>query len=210
MLCKSVLVKDHRCTCHICSTPVNIEEDIICYRCEKITHISAVTNCCKQIRAPEKHYELRFICNHCFYALSKKLILISLPYLKATSSQSYICLVCIYKFSCFTYVAAVKISASAREQITGNCMLSDEHISRASLILSAQFGGKVGGLCAPMGVSFGSKVEETEFYPHRTDSIPWVQIMNTGKQHWVTAIFLSSELQFENAVLCKIARPLSC
>lgn len=68
--CKQLSGEGHNCLCHICSVPINIEEDMICCRCEKITHASALTDCCKQIRAFEKENELRFICNHCLYAQS--------------------------------------------------------------------------------------------------------------------------------------------
>lgn len=68
--CKKLLDEGHNCLCHVCSVPINTEEDELCYRCEKITHVSDHTNCGKRIRAFEKQNERRFICSHCLYALS--------------------------------------------------------------------------------------------------------------------------------------------
>lgn len=74
-------------------------------------------------------------------------------------------------------------------------MLSDEHMIRASVMLLSQFGETVGGLFPPMGVEYGGKIPNPNYYPSRTDPtcMPWVQIMNTGSLHWVTVIFLNSK-----------------
>lgn len=72
--------------------------------------------------------------------------------------------------------------------ITDNEMLSDEHITRAIFMLSAQFGTKIGGLSSPLAVTRGDKVHKVNWYPTLQDEL-YVQIMNTGKQHWVTAFF---------------------
>lgn len=82
------------------------------------------------------------------------------------------------------------VSTIVKFQITDLKMLYDEHIVRASVMLAAQFQGKVDGLCAPMGVLYGKQVDTPNYYPKRSSNdLPWVQILNTGQEHWVTAIF---------------------
>ncbi|KAK3930203.1 Protein FAR-RED IMPAIRED RESPONSE 1 [Frankliniella fusca] len=88
---------------------------------------------------------------------------------------------------CFAAMAT-GVSDSIRSDIRGNKLLSDEHMARASAILSAQFTA-IDGLCAPLAVTFGSKVDNSNYYPTRTKKADYVQIMNTGRKHWVTAIF---------------------
>jgi len=71
LLCKSTIeTSNHVCQCHICDLPAPTSEGVICYRCEKITHPGI---CANSIRAKEKLNELRFICKHCLYSLSKLL-----------------------------------------------------------------------------------------------------------------------------------------
>lgn len=87
-------------------------------------------------------------------------------------------------------VTATTVSVHAKAQITDKQMLSDEHIVRASLMLATQFNTKVDGFCAPIGVMYGKRIDNLNYYPHRTKTnVPWVQILNTGQHHWVTAIF---------------------
>ena len=88
------------------------------------------------------------------------------------------------------YVTAVGVSLTVRKQLTEEVMLTDEHFARASLMLSSQFWGKIGGLCAPLAVTYGHTVDDVNYYPKRDNKLPWVQLMNTGREHWVTAIFL--------------------
>lgn len=74
-----------------------------------------------------------------------------------------------------TWVTGVGVSVIVKAQIIENQMLSDEHMVRASVMLATQFGGKVDGFCAPMAVTYGKRVEDTNYYPRRTSNdLPWV------------------------------------
>ncbi|KAE8739578.1 hypothetical protein FOCC_FOCC014921 [Frankliniella occidentalis] len=89
---------------------------------------------------------------------------------------------------CFSAMAT-GVSNSMRSELTGNKLLSDEHMARASVILSAQFGKTIDGLCAPLAVTYGDKVDNANYYPTKAEGTDYVQIMNTGRKHWVAAIF---------------------
>jgi uncharacterized protein (UPF0254 family) len=82
------------------------------------------------------------------------------------------------------------VSVSARNEITGNHMLCDEHMTKASRMLSDQFFDTIDGLSTPLGVKEGEpiKKEDIHFYSKVTDK-DYVQILNNGRSHWVTAIF---------------------
>ncbi|KAK3933151.1 Chromatin remodeling protein SHL [Frankliniella fusca] len=100
---------------------------------------------------------------------------------KRISSVSFACNVLLRWF--------LGVSTAMRSEIQSRKMLSDEHMTRASAILSAQFSSKIDGLCAPLAVSYGNRVDSSNYYPTRSEQQDYVQIMNTGRKHCVTAIF---------------------
>ncbi|KAK3920964.1 LOW QUALITY PROTEIN: Chromatin remodeling protein SHL [Frankliniella fusca] len=98
------------------------------------------------------------------------------------NQQRFICMQC--------FAAMVSgVSTAMRSEIQSRKMLSDEHMTRASDILSAQFSSKIDGLCAPLAVSYGNSVDSSNYCITPHEQQDYVQIMNTGRKHWVTAIF---------------------
>ncbi|KAK3915980.1 Transcriptional regulatory protein PHO23, partial [Frankliniella fusca] len=85
--------------------------------------------------------------------------------------------------------AKLNISSKAYLEIRSNDLLCDEHVSRASSMLRSQFQEEIGGLHAPLAVSFGMRMDKANYYPHRERQEDYVQLMHTGSSHWVTCIF---------------------
>lgn len=100
-----------------------------------------------------------------------------------------------------TCVPAIGVSVSARTQLLQNVMLTDEHMARASIMLSAQFQDTTKLVaCVPR---WQCLMDDVNYYPPRTSSNPWVQIVNTGRQHWVTVVFLRGNFLFALPIIYK-------
>ncbi|XP_034253683.1 uncharacterized protein LOC117652699 [Thrips palmi] len=72
--------------------------------------------------------------------------------------------------------------------LSSDVMLTDQQISIASTLLKNEYGDKIDGLCAPLAVTYGQKVDSINFYPRKQDK-DYVQIINTGREHWMTVLF---------------------
>lgn len=63
-------------------------------------------------------------------------------------------------------------------------------MTAATNILRSQFSHDVEGLSTPLQVEYGKAIHKDflQFYPKATQSKHYVQILNTGRNHWVTCV----------------------
>ncbi|XP_034245761.1 uncharacterized protein LOC117647896 [Thrips palmi] len=148
-----------KCYCNGCQSMKAQEHVCKCRVCKRTSLVTSLATC-KSC--------LRFVCGTCSHSIGNDAVLCDLC--KAAKENT--------------------VSSLMVTDLVNFNYLSDEHITRASNILLHQFALVLEGCSAPLPVDYGKALskESLNFYPKASGKKNYVQIINTGRQHWVTAI----------------------
>ncbi|KAE8747072.1 hypothetical protein FOCC_FOCC006210 [Frankliniella occidentalis] len=193
IICSKQIVQSSL-TCNSCCTVVHMECSVIC---PDDNEKRICSNCfcllCKKRGGPHHICECSIcefpigdtggiICYRCEKLCHEEDCSKKITAKEKDNVERYICQHC-------SHTLTVGIPLAAWNDLLYNKMLTDHHVARACTLLRGQFRDEIDGLCDPLGVSFGREVENIHHYHPKTDIKDYVQIMYTGADHWVTAIF---------------------